>query len=39
MAVGDEGEVVVGQLVLQGLGGGGHHHPLAGEGGRDEVGQ
>ena len=36
---GHQGEVVGGQLVLEGLGGGCHHDRLVGEGGRDEIGQ
>ena len=39
MAAGHQGQVLGGELVLQGLGGGGHHHPLAGQGGGDQVGQ
>ena len=36
---GHHGQVLRGQLVLECLGGRGHHHPLAGEGGRHQVGE
>ncbi len=35
----DQRQVLLGQLVLQGLGGGGHHHLLAAEHGGHEVGE
>ena len=33
------GQILVGQLVLEGLGGRGHHHPFAGQGGGHQVGE
>lgn len=37
--VSQEWQVLAAQLVLEGLGGGGHDHPLTGEDGRNQVGQ
>jgi hypothetical protein len=37
--LGQKGQVLGGQLVLEGLGGGGHHHPAARPDGGEQVGE